>query len=128
MQSPLKENRMRFIKVLFLLALFVFSILFFSQNNDVLLQNLTLILDIPYVATLHSIPLPFGVLILTAFVAGCLLTMIYFVVDKFRGSAKLKECRTRMASLEQELNSLRNMPISEEASYTSTETKEEDSL
>ncbi|MEZ7195683.1 DUF1049 domain-containing protein [Pseudodesulfovibrio karagichevae] len=119
---------MRFIKVLFLLALFVFSILFFSQNNDVLLQNLTLILDIPYVATLHSIPLPFGVLILTAFVAGCLLTMIYFAVDKFRGVAKLKECRTRMASLEQELNSLRNMPISEAPSFSSTETKEEENL
>ena len=38
---------MRFIKILFLLALFVFSILFFSQNNDVLMQELTLKLDIP---------------------------------------------------------------------------------
>jgi hypothetical protein len=120
---------MRFIKVLFLLALFVFSIFFFSQNNDVLLQELTLILDIPYVATLHSIPLPFGFLILLAFVAGSLLTLIYFAVDKFRSIAKLKECRTRMASLEQELNSLRNMPISEEPSYASSvETQEEESL
>lgn len=115
---------MRFIKVLFLLALFVFSILFFSQNNDALLQALTLKLDIPYVATLHSIPLPLGFLILTAFVAGCVLTMVYFAVDKFRSSAKLKECRTRMASLEQELNSLRNMPINEEQPFS--ETKEEE--
>ncbi|WP_272699773.1 LapA family protein [Desulfovibrio sp. Fe33] len=117
---------MRFIKVLFLLVLFVFSILFFSQNNDVLLQNLVLVLDIPYVATLHSIPLPFGFLILTAFVAGALLTMIYFAVDKFRGASKLKECRTRMASLEQELNSLRNMPISADTSFSSVENKEEE--
>ena len=116
---------MRFIKVLFLLALFVFSILFFSQNNSVLLQDLTLILDIPYIATLHSIPLPFAVLILTAFVAGALMTLIYFAIDKFRTSAKLKECRTRMASLEQELNSLRNMPISEDRSYS--DVKEDDS-
>lgn len=115
---------MRFVKVLFLLALFVFSILFFSQNSEVLLQGLTLVLDIPYVATLHSIPLPFGFLILVAFVAGSLLTMIYFVIDKFRGASKLKECRTRMASLEQELNSLRNMPISENPSYA--DVKEED--
>lgn len=115
---------MRFVKVLFLLALFVFSILFFSQNNDVLLQELTLKLDIPYVATLHSIPLPFGVIVLAAFVAGSLLTMIYFVVDKFRAGSKLKECRTRMASLEQELNSLRNMPINEDQPYS--ETKEEE--
>ena len=117
---------MRFIKVLFLLALFVFSILFFSQNNDVLLQGLTLVLDIPYVATLHSIPLPFGVLILAAFVAGSLLTIIYFIIDKFRSGANLKECRTRMASLEQELNSLRNMPISEDQAYS--EVKEDDKI
>ena len=117
---------MRFVKVLFLLALFVFSILFFSQNNDVLLQELTLILDIPYVATLHSIPLPFGFLILAAFVAGSLMTMIYFVVDKFRSCAKLKECRTRMASLEQELNSLRNMPIDENQPYSDTTEKDEE--
>jgi len=117
---------MRFIKVLFLLALFVFSILFFSQNNDVLLQELTLKLEIPYAMTLHSIPLPFGVLILAAFVAGSLLTLIYFVVDKVRASSKLKECKTRMASLEQELNSLRTMPISEDQPYGGTDEKKED--
>jgi len=109
---------MRFIKVLFLLALFVFSILFFSQNNDVLLQSLVLKLDIPYIATLHSIPLPLGFLILASFVAGSLLTIVYFVVDKYRSCAKLKECKTRMASLEQELNSLRTMPINEDQPYS----------
>ncbi|CCH47943.1 LapA family protein [Pseudodesulfovibrio piezophilus] len=108
---------MRFLKVFFLLALFVFSILFFSQNNDILLQALVLKLEIPYAMTLHSIPLPFGVLILAAFVAGSLLTMIYFAVDKIRSSAKFKECKTRMASLEQELNSLRTMPITDDQPY-----------
>lgn len=117
---------MRFIKVIFLLVLFVFSILFFSQNNDVLLQALTLKLDIPYAVTLHSIPLPFGFLILAAFVAGALLTMFYFAVDKIRSGATLKECKTRMASLEQELNSLRNMPISEEQPYSATEDNKEE--
>lgn len=115
---------MRFIKVLFLLFLFVFSILFFSQNSGVLLQELQLVLNIPYVVTLHSLPLPFGVIVLAAFTAGCLLTVVYFAMDKFRSSAKLKECRTRMASLEQELNSLRNLPISEDQPYS--EVKEEE--
>lgn len=117
---------MRFIKVLFLLFLFVFSILFFSQNSGILLQELQLVLDIPYVATLHSIPLQFGVIILAAFTAGCLLTIVYFAVDKFRSASKLKECRTRMASLEQELNSLRNLPIDEAQPYS--ETKEEETV
>jgi uncharacterized membrane protein YciS (DUF1049 family) len=116
---------MRFIKILFLLALFVFSILFFSQNNDVLMQALTLKLEIPYAMTLHSVPLPFGVLILAAFVAGALLTMCYLIADKIRSGSKLRECKTRMASLEQELNSLRNMPISEDQPYNSEETTED---
>lgn len=117
---------MRFLKVLFLLFLFVFSILFFSQNNDVLLQELTLRLDIPYAMTLHSVPLPFGVLILAAFVAGAILTMFYFAVDKVRAASALRECKTRMASLEQELNSLRNMPISEEQPFTAVEEPKEE--
>jgi len=121
MKFHLKEIFMRFIKVLFLLALFVFSILFFTQNDDVLLQELTLKLDIFSITTLHSIPLPLSVLILASFVAGSILTMCYFVVDKFRASSKLKECKTRMASLEQEVNSLRNMPISEDQPYAETE-------
>ncbi|ADU62560.1 MAG: LapA family protein [Pseudodesulfovibrio sp.] len=116
---------MRFIKVLFLLALFVFSILFFSQNNDVLLQGLVLKLEIPYTMTLHSVPLPFAVLIMAAFVAGAILTMIYFALDKFRSGVKLRECKTRMASLEQELNSLRNMPINETRSYNTEEKSEQ---
>lgn len=118
---------MRFIKVVFLLALFVFSILFFSQNNDVLLQGLTLKLDIPYAMTLHSVPLPLGFLILASFVAGALLTMVYFAVDKVRTGSKFRECKTRMAHLEQELNSLRNMPISESQPYgSSVDDKNED--
>ncbi|MEF2229910.1 MAG: LapA family protein [Pseudodesulfovibrio sp.] len=116
---------MRFIKVICLLILFVFSILFFSQNNDVLLQGLTLKLEIPYAVTLHSIPLPFGVLILAAFVAGSLLTMVYFIADKFRAGARLRECKTRLASLEQEVNSLRNMPIGE-SPYGGTEAPKEE--
>ncbi len=109
---------MRFIKVLFLLILFVFSIFFFSQNNDVLLQKLTLVLDIPFVAVFHSIPLPFGFLILFAFAAGSLLTLVYFAVDKFRTASKMREYQTRMSSLEQELNSLRNMPITDDQPYS----------
>ncbi|MBI9078226.1 MAG: LapA family protein [Pseudodesulfovibrio sp.] len=112
---------MRFIKVLLLLALFVFSILFFTQNDDALLQELTLKLDIFSITTLHSIPLPLSVLILASFVAGSILTMFYFVVDKFRATSRLKECKTRMASLEQEVNSLRNMPITEDQPYAEKE-------
>lgn len=116
---------MKYIKVIFLVAFFVVSIMFFSQNNDTLAQSLVLKLNVPYGPQLHSLPLPFFMLVLGGFLCGALLSMIYFLVDKFSAARKLKECRTRMASLEQELNSLRNMPIIEEASATVPALEEE---
>ncbi|WP_243546292.1 LapA family protein [Pseudodesulfovibrio tunisiensis] len=115
---------MRFVKVLFLVLLFVLSILFFNQNDAFLSQANQLVLDIPYIASFKSVPLPYYLIVLIAFAAGSILTMLYFLADKFRGSAKLKECRTRMASLEQELNSLRTMPINDDPSLPATSEEE----
>ena len=109
---------MRYVKVLFLALFFVISILFFSQNNEILSQALVLKLTIPYVADLRSIPLPLYLLVLGGFFFGAVLALIYLAADKVRSAKQLRECRTRMAGLEQELNSLRNMPITEEP-YTS---------
>ncbi|WP_018125165.1 LapA family protein [Desulfovibrio oxyclinae] len=105
---------MRYLKVLALILLFVVSILFFSQNNEILAQSLVLRLDVPYIAELRSVPLPFYFLVLGGFVVGAVLTMLYFLSEKLKAAKKLRECNSRMASLEQELNSLRNMPLNEE--------------
>lgn len=117
---------MRYIKVLLLIALFVISILFFSQNNEILAQSLVLRLDIPYIAELRSVPLPFYFLVLGGFVVGAVLTLLYFLAEKIKAAKQLRECRTRMASLEQELNSLRNMPLNEEPVTTSAENGNEE--
>lgn len=104
---------MRYLKVIILAFFFVISILFFSQNNEILSQALVLKLTIPYVADLRSIPLPLYLLVLGGFLCGALLTLLYLAADKIRSAGQLRECRTRMAGLEQELNSLRTMPITE---------------
>jgi len=115
---------MRYLKVFVLALFFVVSILFFSQNNQILAQSLVLKLDVPYIAELRSIPLPLYLLVLGGFLFGSLLTLAYLAGDKIKASKKLRECRTRMNGLEQELNSLRTMPITEE-SYSSDESSNE---
>mgnify|MGYP000577920777 CR=1 FL=1 len=112
---------MRYLKVVFLALFFVISILFFSQNNEVLSQALVLRLSVPYVTDLHSVPLPLYLLVLGGFLFGAVLTLLYLAADKIRAVKQLRECRTRMAGLEQELNSLRNMPITEEPYAPTTE-------
>ncbi|MFA6811255.1 MAG: LapA family protein [Desulfoplanes sp.] len=116
---------MRYLKVLCLVALFFVSMLFFVQNTDVLVQTLTLQLAL---LSWHvtSAPVPHYLLILLAFVGGAILPMIYFLCEKIRLSKELRGARKMIKKQEEELNSLRNMPI-EDAEYATTETIASDS-
>lgn len=116
---------MRYLKVLVLAVFFVISILFFSQNNEILTQSLVLKLDIPYIAELRSIPLPLYLLVLGGFLFGSLLTLAYLAGDKIKAAKQLRECRSRMNGLEQELNTLRTMPLTDEP-YSSDESQKGD--
>jgi|JTFO01.1.fsa_nt_gb putative membrane protein len=103
---------MRYLKVLSLVALFFVSMLFFVQNTDVLVQTLTLQLGLfSWKAT--SAPVPQYLLILLAFVAGAILPLLYFMCEKIRLSKELRTARKTISKQEEELNSLRNMPLQE---------------
>ncbi len=108
---------MRFIKVL-LLVLFIFlALLFVAQNSEVLEQTIQLKLNLHFWKYM-SVPLSLVLLLAAAFVVGALFSLVFFVTEKMRLGAALKSCRSRMAGLEQELNSLRNLPL-EERNYAS---------
>lgn len=103
---------MRYLKVLALVILFFFSMVFFVQNTPELGKTVVLSIELlQYKFT--SQELPYYLLILTAFAVGAVITLLYFMGDKIRLSGQLRTCRTRMANLEQEVNSLRNMPLDE---------------
>jgi putative membrane protein len=103
---------MRYLKVLCLVALFFVSMLFFVQNTDVLVQTIILQLGL-FSWSVTSAPVPHYLLILLAFVAGAILPMIYFLCEKIRLSKELRTARKTIKQQEEELNSLRNMPIEE---------------
>lgn len=114
---------MRYLKVLALILFFFVSMVFFVQNNEILSSSLTLRFSL-LEWSWRSVPIPFYVLALLAFVIGGILSMAYFLSEKIRMSRRLKACHGRILELEQELNSLRNMPL-EQDKY-STESKPED--
>jgi uncharacterized integral membrane protein len=82
------------------------------QNTDVLVQTIILQLGL-FSWSVTSAPVPHYLLILLAFVAGAILPMIYFLCEKIRLSKELRTARKTIKQQEEELNSLRNMPIEE---------------
>lgn len=114
---------MRYLKVLALVVLFFLSMVFFIQNTPELSKEVTLSIEL-FNYKFMSQPLPYYLLILIAFAAGSVLCLLYFMADKVRLSGQLRACRTRMANLEQEVNSLRNLPL-DEGNYPSAEESEE---
>ena len=108
---------MRFLKVLILVLLFFFSMMFFVQNTEVLSQTMALRFNL-FVRSWETMPLPFYFLLLLGVLGGGLFTLTYFFAEKMRLTKQLREYKEKSARLEQEVNSLRNLPL-EEQSYPS---------
>ncbi|MFW6325045.1 MAG: lipopolysaccharide assembly protein LapA domain-containing protein [Desulfovibrionales bacterium] len=104
---------MRYVKVLALVLFFFFAMVFFVQNTEILSESIRLKLEL-WDLRLISVPFPFYVLVLLFFVAGALFTLAFFLVEKIRTTRELRSCRHRVSGLEQELNSLRNLPLEED--------------
>ncbi len=105
---------MRYAKVLIVLALFFFGITFFLQNTQLINTTLSLrfhLLGINW----DSGAVPVYVFILSAFALGVLVSMAYFFVEKLRQGKALRSCRLHVRNLEQEINSLRTLPLEEQS-------------
>ncbi|MEW5772691.1 MAG: LapA family protein [Thermodesulfobacteriota bacterium] len=101
---------MRYLKFLALLAFFVLTMTLFAQNMEALKAVVPLSLNLAS-ATWFSIEYPVYFLILGAFFLGGLVTVLFFFLERMRLAKELGQCRGRMATLEQEVNSLRTLPL-----------------
>lgn len=104
---------MRYIKVLLLTLFFFVSMVFFIQNNQALSALLILRLDLLGLE-LVSRELPFYLIVLISFVIGSVFSLSYFLCEKIRLAKELKAANSKLAALEQEVNSLRNLPLETE--------------
>ncbi|HMB31735.1 MAG TPA: LapA family protein [Desulfohalobiaceae bacterium] len=106
---------MRYIKVLVVVFLFFVCIVFFVQNTGSLSETFSLrfhLLGIDW----ESSPTPIYTFVLVAFLVGVIVSMFYFLLEKLRQGKELKRARAYISDLEEELNSLRNMPL-EQSNY-----------
>ncbi len=98
---------MRYLKVLLLVALFFVSMVFFFQNQALLSTEMALNLNLFVIEPMQSIPLPFYLLVLGAFVLGALIALLALVWDKMHLSAKHMRATWRVRALEKEIVMMR---------------------
>lgn len=108
---------MRYLKVLGLVALFFFSMLFFVQNHDILVQQLALELKV-FGWHYQTEAVPFYLIILMSFVVGAVLCTLYFFLERVRLSKQCKQFKKEAAALERELAALRPKPMEDD--YTAS--------
>ena len=93
---------MRYIKVLLLVLLIFFSLVFFFQNQTALSTAMTLKLNLFFVPEMTSIPLPFYFIVIVAFFVGALLLW-----DKMHLTARYMKSKWRVSALEREVAKLK---------------------
>jgi putative membrane protein len=96
---------MRYLKALLLIAFFFVSMLFFVQNTEDLSRTLVIRLSV-LSWSYASAELPIYLMILASFAIGAVAACLYFIADKVRGAAQLREAKARIASLEKDVSRL----------------------
>ncbi len=105
---------MRYVKVLVLVLLFFFVMMFFVQNQTSFSQEVPLKLDLLILPPLESSPLAIYTLLLVCFLLGSGCTLAMLIWDRLAISANLTLARMRIRSLEKELQKTRkNVEVAE---------------
>lgn len=98
---------MRFIKVLLLLVLFIFGLLFFVQNSAALDTKLALQFDLYYGFKWEGQAIPFYFVVLAAFGVGMLFATALLFIDRIRLGCSLMGRTRAVRNLEKEVERLR---------------------
>lgn len=109
---------MRYVKLILLVICLGTAALFFIQNQTLLLSTLGLKVDL-YLIKFITPDVPLYAVIICSFIIGVLISLFFLLVDKIHISSQLRTCRKRLRSLEEEVNSLRNLPLQNEDSLGS---------
>ncbi len=107
---------MKYLRVAALILLFFFSMLFFVQNHELLSTTVRLNLSL-FGLELQSKEIPYYLIVLLAFAAGGFISLVYLLAEKIRLSREVRKNKSIIKNLEEEVNSLRNMPLDDD-NYT----------
>ncbi|UCG13938.1 MAG: LapA family protein [Deltaproteobacteria bacterium] len=104
---------MKSVKAVIWASLTLLLLLFLFQNRDTLLANTTLQLTLIGPLQFRSTPIPLYALILGSLLLGVLFAALYCGLANLRLSKNLRSLRKQNLSLQEELKSLRNLPITD---------------
>ena len=104
---------MSYIKAILLSAVVALAIIFMVQNMDALGHPLAIRLNLLFVK-FESSPYATYLIILLAFFIGLFLASLLGIAERFHLRRNIKGLEKQIAGLNQELNSLRNLPITGE--------------
>lgn len=98
---------MRFIKFLIVLVLFLFCLLFFTQNKEALALVLPLKIDL-FFENLQwvGMEVPYYFVALGCLAAGMLFATLFFLIDRIKLTYSIIEKKVKIARLESEVKSL----------------------
>lgn len=113
---------MNYIKAILVAALVALAIIFMIQNIEALSHPLTIRLNL-FFFQFESTPYATYLIIMLAFFVGVLATSLLGMVERFRLRRTIKAKDGEIASLNRELNSLRNLPITSAAISPETPTE-----
>ena len=112
---------MRYIKVVLLVLVFFFFAIFIAQNHSLLGQSVSFRLNLLVVTPLESIPMPLYFVLLITLILGALVCVLFLAGDRIKMSFALYKANKRINVLEQEVNSLRALPIADKKYKASVE-------
>ncbi len=104
---------MSYLKAIVLSAVVALAIVFMVQNIEALSHPLRIRLDL-FFLKFTSTPYPTYMVILLSFFVGLLAASLLGVLERYRLRKRLRQMRKEMDKLQQELSSLRNLPLTSE--------------
>lgn len=104
---------MRYIKVMLLFIVFFFFATFVVQNHTSLGQNISFRLDLFVFPPCETIPLPFYIVLLITLLLGAFICVFFLAGDRIKMTFALHKAQKRINILEQEVASLRALPLTE---------------
>ncbi len=102
---------MKYLKFFVFLALFFVCMEFFNANMEAMQQSVTLVVSFLGIPVGSGLTLPAYIYLLLFAVGGAFFTALFFFTDKLSVAKKLRAAHKKIATLEKEVSSLRNLPL-----------------
>ena len=114
---------MRYIKVFLLVLVFFVVMMFFVQNQASFSDPVTLRLDVWFLPSMESMPIPLYAIMLACFAVGAVLVLLMLIWDRIVVMGRLSAAHRKITALEKKLAVATDAQVRLEKERTEVETK-----